>query len=235
MPAVDLIGAMLLCLVVATGLVFFDLNRKIVESGTGTAPISYMADGACWIFALIIGGGAVGIFLLTRSIDLATPSRGWSLLGRNLYGRAFIVGLASIVILRSKIAEINGNTIGLDYIYEGGRTWAIGVYKKHAARLSGQYVIRVEARMAAIEDFDAHLIRMLTSAVDARGARAIATLRKDIATLSPSAAAYGNLTYSAKLLHLSIEHIGLAATKAWCAGHARIAASRGAKVGAAPS
>jgi hypothetical protein len=221
MPGVDLAASTLVCLLVATGLAFFDLHSRIAQGGSAVTPISYLADRACWTFAAAIGVIAVALFWLTRGLDLATPSRSWSFLGDNLYARGFIVGLVSIVLIRSKVADYDGRAIGFDYAYQATRDWAANEYKIHAYRLRGQYVIRAGPKVAVIPDFDAHLIQMLTSTVKARGAKPAATLKKDLEALSPAASVYGELTYSAKLLHLTIEHIGLSATKRWCADHAR--------------
>jgi len=215
MPSQSTIFAAVIRFVLSLILAGFDFHRKVIEVGTGVAPLSYWESPAAVLFALVFASISAILFVLSLAEKTFFINHILDIVGHNIYARALFCSFSTTIIIRSKIADFGRKNFGPDYYYEVFRAWCVGAYKDHSATLRSKYTIYTDDRFALYPEFSTILIDFLEHRINYRDKKKLTQFRKAVGGLLSDASPLGRRQYNRQLIGISIDYIGLAATKNW--------------------
>jgi hypothetical protein len=220
---VYLIGCGILAGVVAGLLALFDFHRTIIENGNGTAPIPYYGSVEAWGFFVAVGSAAIALFAFAQAYPQGWVNKAVGLELSEPLLKGLCIGAAAMVLLRTRVFEVDGHKVGVDYVYELVRTWSIDRYKAQASRLRQDLAKRYDEQLAKMASFDADVTSMLTNAVNHRKDEVRKKLERELKDLMPQSS--DPVRYAEYLILLSIDYIGLQSTRRWLEGETKLSSA----------
>jgi len=221
----NLIGASVICFFIGAGLALFDFHRKLIDEGGGTAPISYLSSPYALFFLTTVGGVGVVIFILAQIYPTGPIAKALSAAGTNQYAEATLCGFTTIILIRSKLFEVGKSNVGLDYVYDACRLWAMNAYKSHASEVGSVYIESVAHKTIECANFKDDMTRRLFNALNSDAKRK-SECHLELVEMEKQADTWGITQYNKALLGVSIDYIGLSTTRRWFRRYYKVSRSR---------
>lgn len=146
-----------IALVVAAAAVYVDCYQRLSKLYTNV-PSQFFSSGPLFLLALACGLVAAAAFYFTDPKGTGYIDKLLSLNIENDYGRAFYVGALILVLIRSKLFQLQGADIGGEFFYNLGSQKAINSIVLRWIEWSNAFVEQVLPKTYLDPNFDVSML-----------------------------------------------------------------------------
>ena len=179
--------------------------------------MSYLGTWETNLFFVVIGLVSLGLFLLSISDPGGWFDKALALGTTNMYFRAGLVGIATNVLLRSKLIEVQGNKIGFEYLYDLFRSWSVNCYKAKASVRKLRIAREIANNSSNPATFDEDLVAVVRDANNHR-TQGVSRKLEDILRKAEPVKAQDPTRYREILVRTAIDYTSIRAIKNWAKG-----------------
>ena len=205
------------CFAIGALFAFVDFHRSVTEQSNGTAPMSYLATWETNLFFTIIGLTSLGLFLISIGDPGGWFDKALALGTTNLYFRAGLIGIATNVLLRSKLIEVQGNKIGFEYLYDLFRGWSVNCYKAKASVRKLRIAREIANNNSNPLTFDDDLVAVVRDANNHR-TQGVSRKLEEVLKKAEMLKLEDPVRYREILVRTAIDYTSIRAIKNWANG-----------------
>lgn len=133
---------------------------------------------------------------------------------KNMYFRAVLVGMGTIILLRSKLLDIDGTKVGPEYVYELFRNWAVNGYKVTASVQKMRISRALGVASTNVPSFEDDIIKMVRDSTDHLPSSVRRQLDSEIAS-AMALKQSDQIRYHDILVRIAIDFTSIRAIRKW--------------------
>jgi hypothetical protein len=142
---------------IAVVAIYIDCHQRLSKSYPNV-PRQFWASGRVFVLALVCAALAAIAYLTTNPEGTSYIDKLLTLNIANPYSRAFYVGTLVLVLIRSKLFQVQGVDVGGEYFYNRGREKALNSVILHWLDWRDAFVAQNLDRTFSIPDFDVSML-----------------------------------------------------------------------------